>query len=65
MGQAVQSFQPGVIQWIGMLGDLLAPVQILGSLAIVLTTYRFVSFRARQLGVLRRRRQPELSQNLV
>ncbi len=65
-GQAVHLIQPDTIQWIGMVGDILAPVLILGSLAIALTaTYRFVSFRTRQRRLHRRRSRPDLSGDLL
>ncbi len=61
-GATGQPVQRGIIPWIGIIGDILAPLLIFGSLAIALmATYRFMSFRTRQQHMLRLRRRKRLS----
>ena len=61
---AGQPTQRGIIPWIAIIGDILAPVLIFGSLAIALTaTYRFMSFRTHQQRILRLRRRKRLGQD--
>lgn len=64
VGKSGQPVQRGIIPWIGLIGDILAPVLIFGSLVIALTaTYRFMSFRTRQQRILRLRRRKRLRED--